>query len=86
MATLEENIESILERNKRVEAEKAWEVSWTRRLFLVALTYVTASLIFWLLGEPRFWLVSLVPTAAFVLSTLSLPWIKRWWMKMFKKD
>ena len=29
---LEKEIEQIKERNKRVELDKAWETSWTRRI------------------------------------------------------
>lgn len=74
-------IESILDRNKRVEAEKAWEVSWTRRLFLALLTYATALLFLWFIEAPLPLLSALVPTGGYVLSTLSLPPLKRWWMR-----
>ena len=76
-----EILQAILERNKRVEAEKAWELSFTRRAFLALLTYLTAVLLLWLIGEERFLLLSLIPTISYVFSTLTLPWIKRVWMK-----
>ena len=31
---LEKEIEIIKSRNKRVETEKAWEISWTRKFWL----------------------------------------------------
>ncbi len=80
MSTLEENIASILERNKRVEAEKAWEVSFTRRLFLMLLIYLTAAVLLWMTNEQNFLLLSLIPALGYLLSTLSLPWVKRLWM------
>lgn len=80
MSTLEENIASILERNKRVEVEKAWEVSLTRRLFLMLLIYLTATLLLWMTNEPQFLILSLIPALGYLFSTLSLPWVKRWWM------
>ena len=39
---IEKEIETIKERNSRVELDKAWEVSWTRRLFIAISTYVIA--------------------------------------------
>ena len=37
---LENEIEKIKERNARVEKDKAWETSWTRRICIMILTYV----------------------------------------------
>ena len=65
MNTLESKIEAILERNKRVEAEKAWEQSFTRRLFLFLVTYITAMLIFWSLEAPLPALQAIVPSPRF---------------------
>jgi len=39
---LEKEVELIKERNLRVEAEKGWEVSWSRRLFISISTYLIA--------------------------------------------
>ena len=36
---MEERIEKIEERNKRVELDKAWETSWVRRIGIMILTY-----------------------------------------------
>lgn len=67
------------ERNKRVEADKAWEVSWTRRIFIVAITYIFAA--FWLLAinDTKPFLKALIPTVGYLLSTITLPTLKRWW-------
>jgi hypothetical protein len=73
-------IHGIIERNKRVEADKAWETSWTRRLFIACITYVTACLFLWLIENPHPTINALVPTGGYLLSTLSLPWLKRWWI------
>jgi hypothetical protein len=74
----------IKERNARVEREKAWEVSWTRRLVIAAAICLTAWA--WLLNlkVQHAELHALVPGAAYVLSTLSLPLIKSWWMRRLK--
>ena len=39
LRSIEERLSSIEERNRRVEADKAWETSWTRRLLIAVLTY-----------------------------------------------
>ncbi|HEV8601514.1 MAG TPA: hypothetical protein VGQ87_02875 [Patescibacteria group bacterium] len=78
-------IENIKERNKRVEADKAWEISFTRRLFISLVTYVTAGVWLVLIKDSYPWLKAFVPTAGYLLSTLSLPVIKDWWIKNQKK-
>ena len=37
---LEKEIENIKERNKRVELDKRWETSWTRKICICVLTYI----------------------------------------------
>ena len=73
-------IQQILERNKRVEADKAWEVSWTRRLIIMGMTYVTASIFLWLIHNELFYLNAIVPVVGYLFSTLSLPWVRGWWV------
>lgn len=81
-----EILQSIVERNKRVEAEKAWETSWTRKGFIMAATYITACVFLRLLGNMEFLIHALVPTGGYFLSTLSLPWVKRRWMTKYKSS
>jgi hypothetical protein len=78
---LERRIAAVEARNKRVEAEKAWEVSATRRLSIAATTYVAACIFLSIIGTPNTVLAALVPTGGYLLSTLSLPWIKKRWMQ-----
>ena len=37
---LNKEIEEIKKRNKRVELDKSWETSWTRRICIMILTYI----------------------------------------------
>ena len=37
---IEKEIEKIKERNKKVELDKAWETSWTRKICIMILTYI----------------------------------------------
>lgn len=85
MENLEEELARIKERNLRVEADKAWETSLFRKLFISAITYVVASLALYSIGVDDFYLGAIIPTLGFLLSTLSLPAIKKWWLKRYFK-
>lgn len=80
-ASLEERIEEIEARNKRVEVDKAWESSWTRKIAIATLTYlvVVAYLHFVIKIEP--WQNALVPVVGFFLSTLTIGYLKEFWIK-----
>jgi hypothetical protein len=81
---LEKDILKIKERNKRVELDKEWETSLTRKIAILILTYVVIVIMFIVIGLPSPFLNAIIPSIAFVLSTLTLNPIKRIWMK-FKK-
>lgn len=78
---VEKEINKIKQRNKRVEADKAWEISLFRRAVIVIATYLIVVLWLWMIEAPRPWLNAAVPSGAFILSTLTIPLIKRWWIK-----
>ena len=78
---LEREIEKIKERNRRVEADKQWETSYTRRVLLVIFTYLAIGFYLQAIRIPQPWLNAIVPAVAFMLSTLSLPFFKKLWMK-----
>ncbi len=77
---LEQRIKTIEERNLRVESDKAWETSNTRRLLLVVTTYIIMSLIMWSIGVAEPFKNAIIPTLGFFLSTLSLPVVKKMWL------
>lgn len=83
---LEKEIEAIKQRNKRVETEKAWETSWTRRITITILTYLVVSIFFYFSGNPEPLEQAVVPSLAFVLSVLSGPSMKKMWLKYVHKD
>lgn len=78
---IEQELNLIKERNQRVEAEKAWEVSWARRIFIGIITYIVASVWLELIHDSYPWLKALVPSVGYILSTLSLPFVKQKWME-----
>ena len=81
MENLELKIRQIEERNRKVEADNAWEISWTRRLLLTAFTYLTIGVYLWAIEILRPWLNAIVPAVAFMLSTLTMPFFKKLWLR-----
>lgn len=75
------DIEAIQQRNAKVEADKAWETSWTRKIIITALTYIVVMLYLTMLGMERVYFHALVPAGGYFLSTLSLPFFKAYWIK-----
>jgi len=78
---MEIEIQKIKQRNARVEADKAWETSSARRVILTTGTYITSTALFLLIEAPNPFLAALIPTSAYVLSTLGLPFFKERWLK-----
>ena len=81
MGDIEKRLNAIEQRNKRVELDKAWETSWTRRIIITLMTYITIVLFCLIAQLPKPFINSIVPTTGFVLSTLSLPFFKKLWIK-----
>ena len=79
---LEQEIKNIQERNKRVEKDKAWETSWTRRICIMILTYIVVIAYSYIIKKyDNIFLSSLVPVIGFTLSTLSLKLVRKVWEK-----
>ncbi len=81
MSDVEKRLNAIEQRNKKVELDKAWETSLSRKIIVAVLTYITIVLFFFVAQLPKPFINSIVPTTGFVLSTLSLPFFKKLWIK-----
>ena len=81
---LEKQLNAIKERNKRVEKDKEWETSWQRKIAIAILTYICIATFFHFAGLEKPLINSIVPSLAFVLSTLTLPLLKNVWIKYNK--
>ena len=82
---IENKINDIKERDKKVELNKAWETSWTRKLCIMFLTYIVVILYSLSISKiNNVFLSSLVPVIGFTLSTLSLNAIRKLWEKNIK--
>ena len=77
---MKEEIQALKERNKKVEADKAWETSFTRRTVIAVMTYIVMVIFLILIKIPSPFLNALVPTIGFILSTLTLTFIKNKWL------
>lgn len=78
--SLDKRISAIERRNARVEADKAWETSLARRAALAFFTYIAVGAYLAAISVPDPWLNAIVPAVAFMLSTLTLPYLKEWWL------
>ena len=79
---LEKEIEQIKQRNKKVELDKKWETSFTRRICICILTYIVVVIYSYLIRYfDNIFLSSLVPVIGFILSTLSVRYIRKIWEK-----
>lgn len=80
MEELKKEIENIKNRNKRVELDKRWETSFTRRLCICILTYIVVVIYTYMISKiSNIFLSSLVPVIGFSLSTLSLKGVRKIW-------
>jgi hypothetical protein len=82
---LENEINVIKSRNKRVEANKAWETSLFRILIISGMTYLASAIVFTVVKIPSPLQNALIPTIAFFISMQSLPFIKKMWMESRKR-
>lgn len=78
---LHKEILNIKERNKKVELEKAWETSMSRKALIFVLTYFVSVLVFIVTKIPKPFTNAVIPAIAFLLSTMSLSYMKKHWMK-----
>lgn len=74
---LEQRIEKLEKRNKKVESNKTWETSYERKLIIAGLTYFVIVLFFYSANLPNPLVNAIVPTIGFLLSTLSLNIFKK---------
>ena len=84
---LQNEIIKIKERNKKVELDKKWETSWTRKICICILTYIVVIIYSFIVRNyDNILLSSLVPVIGFTLSTLSLKLVRNVWEKNINKE
>ena len=77
---LKDEIQKIKDRNIRVGFDKAWEISWTRRILILAITFIVSSTWLFVIKETNVFLKALIPTVGYLLSTLSISQLKKLWI------
>ena len=83
---MQKEIDNITERNKRVESDKAWETSKTRKIIITILIYFIIVIFLIFINAPNPWLNALVPPIGFLLYTITFPLFKRIWInKLYLK-
>ncbi len=78
---IKKRIEALELRNKRVELDKAWEGSATRKLTIVAVTYLVVLSFLLIIGNDNPFINACVPPIGFYLSTLVVSNLKARWTK-----
>ena len=82
---IEREIKDLKKRNARVELDKKWETSWTRRGIILLLTFIVVLIYNALIrSAASVWLMSMVPVIGFLLSTLSIDFIRKIWERRVK--
>jgi hypothetical protein len=76
-------IDALEARNRRVEADKAWETSWVRRGAIMVLTYIVVVVYLRFVVGIDPWVNALVPVLGFTLSTLTISALKNWWIQKY---
>lgn len=85
IAQLEREIENIKKRNEKVEADKAWEVSDFRKVYVAISTYIIVVAIMYFLNFENIFINALIPVSGYLLSTLSWTIFKEIFVRRFKK-
>ncbi len=81
LSEIERRLEKIEARNKRVELDKRWETSWTRRLTIGGLTYMVTFLFLVLLPVDMPAISAFVALIGYVLSNLAVGSMRKIWQR-----
>lgn len=72
-------INDIEQRNTKVSLDKQWEVSWTRKVAIIILTYIVVLIYLYVIGNNSPWINAIVPPTGFFLSTLAISRLRTIW-------
>ena len=83
---LKREVSRIKNRNLKVETDKAWETSLFRKILIAVLTYIIIVLFFFINGLSKPFVNAIVPTLGFMLSTLTIPIFKKYWIRYIYRE
>lgn len=83
---LQQSLDLIKSRNQKVELDKAWETSLTRKISVATLTYLVIYVFFIFIRVKDPAVNAIVPTLGFLLSTMTLKSIKKVWISKQKQN
>jgi len=83
---LQEEINAIKKRNKKVEAEKAWETSILRKLSILILTYSIVFIVMLLIWIEKPMMNAIIPIIWYLLSTISLWFLKKKYIENYNRN
>ena len=81
LGKLNQRVEALEQRNKRVELDKAWETSTARRAAIIIVTYVVVSGFLLVISNDSPFINAIVPSLGFFLSTLVVSGLKKHWVR-----
>ncbi len=77
-------IDEIHARNRRVEADKAWELSYVRTGFIGLVTFLLVFVFLLLIHDERPLLNGVLATLGYLLSSQTYGILKRFWIKKLR--
>jgi len=77
-------IDEIHARNRRVEADKAWELSYVRTGFIGLVTFLLVFVFLLLIHDGRPLLNGVLATLGYLLSSQTYGILKRFWIKKLR--
>lgn len=80
---IEHRLSKIESRNQNVTLDKKREWSVERKIAIIIITYLIIGLYLWFIWLDKRYIHAIVPTLGFILSTLSLAFIKNIWIRKF---
>ncbi len=81
LTSLENKVAAIEKRNKKVEGDKAWEISKTRTVFIAVSTYILIVAFMLLIKDNHPFLNAFVATSGYLISTGTYDVFKKRWLK-----
>lgn len=81
LESLQAELDTIKARNKKVELDKKWEGSGMRKVLIAGLTYACIVVYLHIIAVPNPWINAVVPVLGFYLSTITVSFVKKEWIK-----